>query len=433
MNAKTRSCVVFKVILVLCLLCCFSTATGEVENYDYTYETAISLAGNDLSNINNLKDATTMLDQIGTYKLSRSYLIYFQQFVEIQSAHPDFATAILMFELCNDMEPFVQDLEARGLPSCADIIAYAKARILEEEGKLNEACAAFRKMVIMDAPDRAMNLAIKIAKATPTPTMIEPASTPTPTPKPTNTPTPKPTQTPEPTDAPISITKVSYLGGGKIEVAYDGSAPSEVSIQHYFNAEYNKDISVSYYREDMMAKTNWSRKCVEFSRLIPGQRYWIHLVDKHGHHVWYDYTIPDLDSLSYQISLSGISVTKNNYKKRVNQYSAKELAKACTQEEGYFGDYGIAPQVKVSKLTETTYSDFVWAYIMPNGDITMSHESCWYFERNGSYTLSNSEWTDGWLWYSIYESYGYIPTGTYKFLLCVDDHVVGTKEFKVVE
>ena len=85
------------------------------------------LASNDLSNIHNLQDAAVMLEQTGSY-----------------------------------MQPFTVDLEARNLPACIDLIAYVKARMLEDDVEYNEAFAAYRKMVIMDAPDRAVDLATKV-------------------------------------------------------------------------------------------------------------------------------------------------------------------------------------------------------------------------------------------------------------------------------
>lgn len=160
-------------LVLLFSLCSLTFAYGEID-YDRTYETALNMAKNDLSNTSNLNDAITMLKEVGAYKLSHSYLIYFQQLVDIQSDTPDLENALLMLELCGNMEPFTEDLQARGLPSCTDLITYTNARILEDQGKADDAYTAYRTMVILDAPDRAMNLAGRIAKSTPAPTVIDP-------------------------------------------------------------------------------------------------------------------------------------------------------------------------------------------------------------------------------------------------------------------
>ena len=160
-------------LVLLFSLCSLTFAYGEID-YDRTYETALNIAKNDLSNTSNLNDAIIMLKEVGAYKLSHSYLIYFQQLVDIQSDTQDLENALLMFELCGNMEPFTEDLQARGLPSCTDLLTYTNARILEDQGKADDAYTAYRTMVILDAPDRAMNLAGIIAKSTPAPTVIDP-------------------------------------------------------------------------------------------------------------------------------------------------------------------------------------------------------------------------------------------------------------------
>ena len=122
------------------LFSAFTTISFAEMDYKTTYDTAIDLASNDLSNVKNLNDASTMLQQIGTYGYSLSYLIYFQQIAAIQSTDPDIDSIILTLDVCKDMTEFNKDLEARNLPSCTDLIAYAKARAEERDGNLNEAC-----------------------------------------------------------------------------------------------------------------------------------------------------------------------------------------------------------------------------------------------------------------------------------------------------
>lgn len=260
--------------LITALVLLFSAISAlSLAEMDYgtVYETAIRLASNDLSNITNLQDAVEMLRQTGTYGFSRSYLIYFQQIAAMQTANPDFNTIILMLEVCKDIAPFNEDLETRNLPSCMDLIAYSKARTLEQQGKLNEACAAYRTMFILDAPDRATSLALTIANATPTPTMIEtsptstptpkPTKTPTPTPKPTDTPTPKPTATPTPTPTAKPIKPVEV--GSIIQFGYyeqdnktkNGKEPIEWIVLDY-DANNYKVLLLSRYGLDVIPYNN---------------------------------------------------------------------------------------------------------------------------------------------------------------------------------
>ena len=128
------------------------------EEADYGYETALQYAGRDLSNLNSLREAVSVLKKAGTYAYSKSYLVYLQQILSVQSEDADFDDIILKLELCRKIEPFEKDLAARGFPSCEDLIAYATARKLEEEGNLAQAKSAYESMIMLDALDRAIAL-----------------------------------------------------------------------------------------------------------------------------------------------------------------------------------------------------------------------------------------------------------------------------------
>lgn len=201
------------VAAVALLLTMVVPASFAEMDYENTYETALRLAKNDLTNISNLNDAVVMLNQIGSFGFTRSYLLYLQQLVGIQSDNPDLETAKLMLELCQDNSDFMADLDQRGFPSCSNLLAYIEARGQEENGNFDAACSAYRKMSILDAPDRAANLALKIASATPAPTIVEASPTDTPTSKPTEEPTatPTPTATPQPIPS-VPVLSETYPG-----------------------------------------------------------------------------------------------------------------------------------------------------------------------------------------------------------------------------
>ncbi len=149
----------------------FENGSGQDKDHNSIYEDAIQRAGNDLANLNVLQDTVVKLEQTGAYSFSKSYLLYFRQIIEIQSANPDYNTVILMLEVCDGAQSFTEDLKSRQLPSCTELIAYVKARILENEGKYKEAFSSFREITILDAPDRAKDLAIIVSNTTPTTTV----------------------------------------------------------------------------------------------------------------------------------------------------------------------------------------------------------------------------------------------------------------------
>ena len=144
-------------VSLLCMVFAFP-ALSDVD-YDTIYESAIKLAGNDLTNLENVRDAVEMLGQTGSYSLSKSYSAYFKQVLLVQSEDPGFDDIIQKLELCKMIRPFEKDLAARGLPSCSDLIAYTKARQLEKNGKPEQAIKAYKSMMTLDALDRIIALA----------------------------------------------------------------------------------------------------------------------------------------------------------------------------------------------------------------------------------------------------------------------------------
>ena len=176
---KTRF---FLFSLILCLLITlFSPVAYSEVDYNSTYKTAIKLSSNDLTNLNSLQDAISMLEQTGAYSYSKSYLMYFQALLELQKNY-DFDTASLRLVNCSRQTGFVSDLQERNLPSCDELLKYIDARKLESAGRTDEAYSAFVDLTVLDSPDRAFNLSLSVANATSAPTTeeVSPTSTPTP-------------------------------------------------------------------------------------------------------------------------------------------------------------------------------------------------------------------------------------------------------------
>ena len=83
----------FRIVLAFWMICCLAAAfacvqaSGETD-YSTQYEYAIRLAGNDLTNPANLQDAITSLEQIGAYKLTKSYLMKWYSFSSVHISRP---------------------------------------------------------------------------------------------------------------------------------------------------------------------------------------------------------------------------------------------------------------------------------------------------------------------------------------------------------
>lgn len=176
------------VIILLLSLLCPVISMAEVD-YESDYETALTMAGNDLTNIQQLKEAIDLLQQLGSYKLSKSYVQYFQAVLALMQGNRDLDDIYARVEACGKAARLVQDLDARWLPSCDEILQYIKARILENKKDYRGALEAYQSLVILDAPDRTAKMLEKVPLSSST----KPANTPTPTPSLPPTPSPSPT------------------------------------------------------------------------------------------------------------------------------------------------------------------------------------------------------------------------------------------------
>lgn len=133
------------------------------------YETAIQRAGRDLSNLNSLREAVSVLEKAGSYAYSKSYLMYFRALLEIQEKD-DLDTAGIRLGNCSHQAGFVADLQEQKFPSCDELLKYIDARRLELAGKTQKAYDAFVALTVLDSPERAFELGLIAAKATPAPT-----------------------------------------------------------------------------------------------------------------------------------------------------------------------------------------------------------------------------------------------------------------------
>ena len=152
--------------LALALLLCCAAASADTD-YAATYEAALTLAGQDLTSPENVTAAQTMLQRTGSYLYTRSYAQYFEALGEVLREPPDLNTARLHFEIIGQAEAFEADLARRGLPTCRELAAYTDARILEAFGDVEAAFTAYARLTVLDAPDRAWRLGLRIAQVAP--------------------------------------------------------------------------------------------------------------------------------------------------------------------------------------------------------------------------------------------------------------------------
>lgn len=148
---------ILTVLLTLCMLCTVPVVHADVD-YQADYEAALALAGNDLTNAQNLQEAMDILQRLGGYQLSRSYLLYFQALADLATESPDMETDGMCISIVREAPAFVTDLAERGYPSCEEIGQYMEARGMEIREDLAGAYDLFKVMTILDAPIRAFNL-----------------------------------------------------------------------------------------------------------------------------------------------------------------------------------------------------------------------------------------------------------------------------------
>lgn len=144
---------IFAFLLILCLAISTAQAFADVD-YESDYEAALTLAMNDLTNVGGLRTAVDMLQRLGSYKLSKSYLQYLQPILDLMSDAPNIAVIRIRIEACTRNAVLAEELAERGFPSCEDILNYIAARELETAGDYESAFEAYAVMVILDAPDR---------------------------------------------------------------------------------------------------------------------------------------------------------------------------------------------------------------------------------------------------------------------------------------
>lgn len=140
-------------LLTLGLLCTMPFARADVD-YESDYEAALKMALNDLTSETGIETAIDMLQQLGSYRLAKSYLQYLRPILDLMAEDADIAIIRIRIEACGRNAVFGEELAERGFPSCGEILDYIAARELESAGEFDAAFEAYAQMAILDAPDR---------------------------------------------------------------------------------------------------------------------------------------------------------------------------------------------------------------------------------------------------------------------------------------
>ena len=248
----------------------------------------------------------------------------------------------------------------------------------------------------------------------------------TPTPKPTPTPSPKPTPTP----IPMSVVNVTYMEYGEVRIKCNGGVePIKAVAYHYFNENHNEGIEKCYEVD------GWPGHWVKngegiISGMVPGQRYWLKLTDSNGSVLWYDYTAPIGEKFEINVKLNEIHFYKwtTNGWRTASGITATRLEKECRNSQSYDSNIDqtlIGAYLSIGKLTESKQFPFLWALVLPNGDVV---PGCCKFTENIEKGGERIQCT-GMPWDEIFDVYGCIPIGKYKYLFGVDDYIIGSQAF----
>ena len=159
------------VILTLSLLLGVAPALSDVD-YASDYETALTMARNDLTSAKGLGTAIDMLQQLGSYQLAKSYLQYLQPILDLTRDDANLESIRILIGLCERNSALVSDLETRGFPPCSEILGYIDTRILEAGGDYSTALERYAGMFILDAPDRMQRIVEILMSRTPAVTVI---------------------------------------------------------------------------------------------------------------------------------------------------------------------------------------------------------------------------------------------------------------------
>ena len=300
-------------------------------------------------------------------------------------------------------------------------------------------------------PDNKENYCEKCACPSPAP---EPEITPTPKPETTPTPVPekKATQKSTPkSSGPLKITKVKYLGEGKVQINWTGKDYAVKAAAYFYeNSKHNSGIeninllNGDGWQDGAKLNSGWRTDALSgvIGYLAPGRRYWICLTNKSKESVWYDCSIPVGDKTK-----SGFSVTmdkvvfgaKNTTGKweTVRTPSIEIIEKACKNSSSYdkkASKLQIKYYLTIKKLKNpASWYTFI-LFLMPDGKPYVVKNA---YKAFDSKTTGAQNYTIDINWNEIYKKYGKIPTGTYTFMIGLgkkgaSDYVIGSCKFNII-
>lgn len=230
----------------------------------------------------------------------------------------------------------------------------------------------------------------------------------------------------------FSINEVEYSGNGKVKISWDGGmSPVDVIVYHYFNGNQNNGITKCYMIHGWYGDQQYSKGVIY--GIVPGQQYWIKLIDSQGKEMWRYYSAPESTASDSTIKLIGL----NHVKRSNNRWITLPNVTSQNLETEFQNSYAnnsepeqifMAAKLNIQGLSNPSQLSFFGALILPeNGDVI----PCEFgleetIEKNGNLTQYIAI-----PWNEIYGAYGRIPTGTYTFIIGENDRIIDARNFKL--
>ena len=238
------------------------------------------------------------------------------------------------------------------------------------------------------------------------------------------------TKRPEKTDtgfvttSDLKVDSVKLETDGSVTVSWSGgTAPYTVRYQYYVNENHNANVDVILWKA---ADNIYGNKGTYEYDFVPGERYWVIVSDANNNEAWYDYSeyvrAFSRANCSYFFTLR---TKRNNRSAKVDYFSARDI-KAEFSSNLFGANIKVTPTIK-QEMTIV----FRMGIILPSGEPILIHvERGTIKPRRGSYYMWEN-YNFKYLWNTLMETKGSIPSGTYTFKLFFDNEYLFEQPFPV--
>lgn len=223
----------------------------------------------------------------------------------------------------------------------------------------------------------------------------------------------------------FSVQDVVLEADGSVTVYWaGGEAPYEVHYQFYVNKDYNTGADVIQWE----APDSYYGTSINLTDcFVPGERYWVKVVDSQGSEAWYDFntrvsTFNEVRDMRLAYSLRA---KRNNRATTVSSHSASEIEKNRVSNV-----YGATVKINTPHLSQDYYYNIRMAMVLPSGEPVLFHLSYEEFDQRYRYVYWET-YDFAWLWDILVEEKGKIPTGQYTFKIYADDQILGLAQMQM--